>query len=92
MAVTFELPREIEQSLRAELGDLDRTAKEALLVGLYRQQKLTHHQLSLRLGLSRIETDAVLKQHGVFDDLTAADVARESEGLRKLRGEHADRR
>ena len=92
MSVTFELPREIEKSLREQLGDLDRAAKEALLVGLYRQQKLTHHQLSSALGLSRFETDGLLKRHEVFHDLTAEDVARESEGLARLRGEHADRR
>ena len=92
MAVTFELPREMEKSLREQLGDLDQAAKEALLVNLYRQSKLTHHQLSGVLGLSRFETDALLKRHEVFYDLTAEDVARESEGLRRLRGEHADRR
>jgi hypothetical protein len=92
MAVSFELPREMEKSLREELGDLDRAAKEALLVELYRQEKLTHRQLSIALGLSRFETDALLKRHDVFYELTAEDVARESEGLRRLRNEHADRR
>jgi hypothetical protein len=61
-------------------------------VDLYRQEKLTHHQLSSVLGLSRFETDALLKRHEVFYDLTAEDVVRESEGLRKLRDGHADRR
>lgn len=92
MAVTFELPHEIEQTLRAELGDLDRTAKESLLVDLHRQGRLSHCQLSTALGLSRLQTDDLLHRHGVFYDLTAEDVASESEGLRKLREAHADRR
>ena len=92
MSVRFELPTEIEQVLRQELGGLDRAAKEALLVESYRQAKLTRHQLSEALGLSRAETDALLKRLEVFHDLSAADVARESEGLRQLRGGHADRR
>ncbi|MDQ3222758.1 MAG: UPF0175 family protein [Gemmatimonadota bacterium] len=92
MSVSFELPTEIEQALRDELGDLDRAAKEALLVESYRQAKLTRQQLSGALGLSRAETEAILKRHEVFYDLTAEDVARESEGLRQLRGGHADRR
>lgn len=92
MTVSFELPCEMEQSLREELDNLDRTAKEALLVELYRRRKLTRHQLSGALGLSRFETDAVLKRHEVFYDLTAEDVARESEALRELRDQHADRR
>ena len=92
MAVTFELPLEIEKSLREELEDLDRAAKEALLVELYRQQKLTQHQLATALDLSRLQTEALLKRHDVYLDLTADEVVAESEALRKLRTDHADRR
>jgi hypothetical protein len=92
MTVSFELPREIEKSLREELGDLDRTAKETLLVELYRQEKIAHQQLAGTLGLGRFETDAVLKRHEVYYDLSAEDVARESDGLRRLRDKDADRR
>ena len=92
MSVSFELPRELEEALRDELGDLGQAAKEALLVDLYQREKLTHRQFGDVLGLTRFEADAVLKRHGMYYDLSAADVARESEGLRKLRDEHADRR
>ena len=50
MPVTFDLPEDIEQSLRHQLGDLDRAAKEAALVELYRQERLTHYQLAQALG------------------------------------------
>jgi len=69
MSVTFHLPPQIEQSLRRELGDLDQAAKEGALVELYRQEKLTHHELAQSLGISRIEIDAVLKKHNVTEDL-----------------------
>ncbi len=69
MSVTFDLPKSIEQSLRRELGNLDQAAKEAALVELYRQDKLTHHELSQALGLERLETEAVLKKHNVAEDL-----------------------
>jgi hypothetical protein len=69
MSVTFDLPESIEQSLRQELGNLDQAAKEAALVELYRQDKLTHYELSLALGLDRLETEAVLKRHNVTEDL-----------------------
>jgi uncharacterized protein UPF0175 len=92
MAVSFELPRDIEKSLREEVGDLGQAAKEALLVELYRQEKLTHHELATALGLSSMETDGVLKRHEVFLEMTAEDVIAESEGLRKLRGQDADHR
>jgi len=41
MAVTFELPAMIEHQLRGEWTDFDAVAKEAALVGLYRQAKLS---------------------------------------------------
>jgi hypothetical protein len=82
MTVTFELTTEVEQTLRDALGDVGLAAKEALLVELYRQEKLTRHQLSIALALSRSDTDALLKRHDVFYDLTANDVEQQSAGLR----------
>lgn len=69
MSVTFQLPDDIEQQLRNELSNLDEVAKEAALVGLYRQAKLTHHQLATALGLERFETEDLLKRHNVTEDL-----------------------
>ncbi len=68
MAVKFELPVEIEECLRREFGDLNGAAKEAALVELYRQNKLSHHQLGQALGLSRDEIEGVLKKHRVTED------------------------
>lgn len=82
MAISFELPQEIEKSLRKELGDLDQAAKEAALVELYRQHRLTHHEFSRALGLSRFEADALLKDHGVNYDLSVEEIHSESESLR----------
>ncbi len=45
MAVTLQLPPDIEQNLREELGDLGAAAKEAVLIELYRQGRLTHPDL-----------------------------------------------
>jgi len=73
MGVTFELPAQIEQGLRAQLGDLDQAAKEAALVELYRQDRLSHSELAQALGCSRYEADGVLKRHHVTEDLPTAD-------------------
>jgi len=73
MAVTFELPIDIEQALRRDVGDLDQAAKEAALVELYRQDKLTQYELSVALGSSRLETEALLKKHNVTEDLPTVD-------------------
>jgi hypothetical protein len=87
MPVSFDLPRDIELALRRGNDDLEQAAKEALLVESYRQAKLTHHQLSIALGLSRFETDSLLKRHEVFYDLDAEEVVRESEALGALRAD-----
>jgi hypothetical protein len=92
MAISIDLPADLEQSLRRQVDNLDRAAKEALLVELYRQHKLTEAQLAGALGLSRMEMDGLLKRHEVFLDQSAEDVARESRELNQLRGGHADRR
>jgi Uncharacterised protein family (UPF0175) len=73
MAVTFELPATIEQQLRGEWADFDAVAKEAALVELYRQAKLTHHQLATALGLDRFAADELLTRHQVTEDLVSAE-------------------
>jgi Uncharacterised protein family (UPF0175) len=73
MAVTFDLPAVIEQQLRGEWPDFDAVAKEAALVELYRQAKLTHYQLASALDLDRFATDELLKRHQVTEDLITAE-------------------
>jgi predicted HTH domain antitoxin len=73
MAVTIELPIEIERELRRDIANLDQAAKEAMLIELYRQDKLTHHQLAAALDLDRFETEAVLKKHNVTEDFPTDD-------------------
>ena len=83
MAVTIDLPPDVEQRLRAENVDLDGAVKEAMLVELYRQEKLTHYELSQALGLDRFEADAVLKKHNVTIDLPTPEEL--DANLRRLR-------
>ena len=76
MAISIDLPADLEQSLRRQVDYLDRAAKESLLVDLYRQHQLTEAQLAKALGLSRVEVDGLLKRHEVFLDQSLEDVAR----------------
>jgi predicted HTH domain antitoxin len=86
MAVSFQLPPELEQNLRHNLKDLEGAAKEALLVTLYRQGKLTHLALSQALGLDRFETEDLLHKHNVTEDLgTLEDHLQDAKTLEKLR-------
>ncbi len=83
MAVTIELPPDFEERLRAETPDLDAAAKEALLVELYRRDKLSRYELARALGLTRFETDGVLKKHHVTEDLPTPEEVEED--LRRAR-------
>ena len=73
MTVSFQLPTDLEQELRGRLRDLDAEAREALLVSLYRQGKLSHLALSKAVGLDRFETEDVLRKHNVTEDLGTVD-------------------
>jgi hypothetical protein len=85
MTITFSLPQDIERLLAQEGRDLSLVTKEAALVELYRQEKISHGQLAQALGLSRYETDAVLKRHGVTEDLiTAGELNAQVEAVRAL--------
>ncbi len=85
MAISFELPREVERQLRDEVSNLDEIAKEAALVELYRQGRLSHHKLATALGLGRLELDGVLKKHGVTEDsITVEEFERQIASIRNL--------
>jgi predicted HTH domain antitoxin len=86
MTVSFQISDKLEQQLRLDLADLDAAAKEAFLVSLYRQGKLSHYELAQGLGLDRFETEDVLHKHNVTEDLgTAEDALAEVRAVEKLR-------
>jgi predicted HTH domain antitoxin len=82
MTINFEIPRSIEQELSTSEADLNGEAREAFLVELYRQERITHHQLAEALGLSRLETDGVLKRHKVSSGPTLEELRVEIGSLR----------
>lgn len=87
MSITFELPVAVEEQLRRDHADLDVVAKEAALVELYRQGRITQHQLGLSLDKSRFDVEELLKRHKVTEDLdTAEQVAEQITILRRLLG------
>ena len=71
MAISFSVSKSIEGLLAESGRDPSAAAKESALVELFRQGKLTHHELAEALELSRLETDGVLKRHQVTEDLLA---------------------
>ncbi|MGA2232655.1 MAG: UPF0175 family protein [Tepidisphaeraceae bacterium] len=86
MAVTFQLPDDVEQRLRARRINLESEAKESFLIDLYRRGELSHLALSKALGLDRYDTEQVLRKHNVTEDLgTADDVLAEVRAVEELR-------
>lgn len=65
MSITFEIPAELENSLAEENGDLSRFAKEAFLVRLYQQGKISLGKLAHLLGMGVIEADQWLGKLGI---------------------------
>jgi len=88
LTIEFEVPSEVEAVFRSRGEALAREMKEAYVVELFRQGKLSHFGLSKALGLDRLETDAYLKRRGIFEGaLTEQDIdddlTRLREGLAK---------
>lgn len=65
MTISFEIPRDLEEQICDDGADLSGMAREALLVELYREHRVSHRQLGEALGLEPYETDGLLEKHGV---------------------------
>jgi hypothetical protein len=83
MTISFELPHDIEQQAGAHGSDLNREAKEAYLVELYRRHKISLYQVAEALGLGRVEADGVLKKHAAWLGLTPEGLGAEAASLRE---------
>ncbi len=84
MAVTIDISAEAEKLLKSEWGDLNRAARDALVIESYRQGKLSLGQCSEILGMGFAETEAFLRERGVDLGLTMQDVEDDMKCLRKV--------
>lgn len=83
MTIRFELPEAIGE--RAGGVDLGGKAREALLVELYREERISHRQLGEALGLEAYDTDGVLKRYGVGLGISLEELRGEGELLKGVR-------
>jgi len=86
MAVVIDISAEAEGLLQAEWGDLNRAAREALVIESYRQGKLSLGQSGEILGVSLLETEEFFRRRGVELPMTPEDVDRDQaclEGILK---------
>ncbi|MGC2636451.1 MAG: UPF0175 family protein [Acidobacteriaceae bacterium] len=78
MQVQFELPDDIAQALSA--SDLSRAALEALALEAYRTRRLGGGQVQKLLGFrTPMQVHAFLKEHGVYLNYTADELAKDIE-------------
>jgi predicted HTH domain antitoxin len=74
MRVNIQLPDDISAALEEQWDDVPRRSLEAIAVEAYRSGALTEAQVRRLLGLeSRFEVHALLKEHHVTLQITAAD-------------------
>lgn len=86
MDVTLVLPDELAARL-GPAGDLPRRALEALALAEHRAGRLTRPELRRLLGFAtRAELDGLLKAHGVLEEVTPAELARDRRDLDRVLG------
>jgi predicted HTH domain antitoxin len=85
MAITINLPPEIEQQLEAEWnGDLPRKVLEAIAVEGYRQGALSRGQVGELLGMNFWETEAFLKERNAYLHYSMEDLEKDRATLERL--------
>jgi Uncharacterised protein family (UPF0175) len=85
----MQITLELSDGTRIQMEDLPRATLESLALKAYRSQALTASQLRRLLGFeTRMQVDAFLKEHEVYD-FTAADFEQDWETLRQLRAREA---
>jgi hypothetical protein len=84
MPISFELPQNIEQQVRTNGADLNREAKVAYLLDLYRRDRISHGQLCEALDVSFHEAETLIKEHRAGHDFTLEELQAERALLREV--------
>ena len=85
MRVTIQLPDDISAALEEQWDDVPRRSLEAIAVEAYRTGALTDSQVRRLLGFeSRFQVHALLKEHHVPLQYTAADLEDDLHAQREL--------
>jgi uncharacterized protein UPF0175 len=85
MQVSFELPEDIAENLRAKWKDLPRHALEAIALEGYRSGALTESQVRRVLGFeTRLEVNSFLRDRGVYYNYAPSEIDQEFEANERL--------
>jgi predicted HTH domain antitoxin len=86
MSITLEMPETLETRLREEIADLDREAKIAVALDLFRKEQISIYELRLMLGFSRSEVNRFLIERGEWaQSPTLEDLDNDSRTVARLR-------
>lgn len=69
MTLEVQLPHELDDAIGGLRPAMSAAAREAALVEAYRRSAISPSELRSALNISRLDLDAVLKRHGVVEDL-----------------------
>lgn len=84
MRITVEIPDELAEQMAAAGGDPARVLLENFAAESYRAGKMTMEQVRQLLGFgTRIQVDAFLQQHEVYD-YTTRELEKDLETLQRL--------
>lgn len=87
MPISFEIPAELEVGLAAQLGDLNRAAKEAFAIQSYRSGKISVGVVAQLLGLeSRWDAERWLKDRDIPMPFTNVDLEADRQALDQILG------
>ncbi|MCC6123623.1 MAG: UPF0175 family protein [Pirellulales bacterium] len=84
MSVVIDITPETEKLLQAEWGDLNKAAREALIIESYRQGKLSLGQCSEIMGKSLLETEAFFHSRSVDLPLTGEEINRDRKCVERI--------
>ena len=84
-SIHFDIPESLGRLLGEGIAKLSLAAKEAFLADLYRNRRITLHQLAQALELGRIDVEGVLKRHEVTIDYSRDDLDAETSLLHRKR-------
>lgn len=80
MEVTINLPEDVAKVFLASGENIEREVLEATAIEGYRQGKLSQAQVRRMLDFATdMQTDAFLKEHGVFLEYDLEDIKRETQ-------------
>lgn len=88
MEVTLTIPDDIASNLSPNSRDLPQSLLEMAALEAYREGRITTFQMREMLGLSRMEIEGFLKDHGVYLDYTITELEHDHAALEELLSRH----